>query len=65
LEYQLSANRKSLEGGTNPDRNAQFDFINEQSAAFLKKNLAKCKNKGIFNNFRKTHAVLHAFFAKI
>jgi len=24
LEYQLAANRKSLEGGTNPDRNTQF-----------------------------------------
>ena len=24
LDYQLAANRKSLEGGTNPDRNTQF-----------------------------------------
>jgi len=36
LEYQLSANRKSIEGGTNPDRNAQFEFINAQAATFLK-----------------------------
>jgi hypothetical protein len=35
LDYQLSANRKSLEGGMNPDRNAQFEFINEQAAMFL------------------------------
>ena len=39
LEYQLSANRKSLEGGTNPDRNAQFEFINAQAAMFLKQGL--------------------------
>ena len=38
LEYQLSGNRKSIEGGTNPDRNKQFEFINEQSKKFLKKN---------------------------
>ena len=39
LEYQLSAHRKSLEGGTNPDRNTQFEFINEQSTRFLKQGL--------------------------
>ena len=38
LDYQLAANRKSIEGGTNPDRNTQFEFINEQSAKFLKRN---------------------------
>jgi hypothetical protein len=36
MGYQLAANRKSLEGGTNPDRNTQFEFINEQAAMFLK-----------------------------
>ena len=35
--YQLAANRKSISGGTNPDRNAQFEFINKQSAKFLRK----------------------------
>ena len=34
MEYQLAANRKSLEGGTNPDRNEQFEFISEQSSGF-------------------------------
>ena len=37
LEYQLSANRKSIEGGTDPDRNTQFEFINEQVQLFQKK----------------------------
>ena len=36
MDYQLAANRKSLEGGTNPDRNTQFEFINAQAAEFLK-----------------------------
>jgi len=36
MGYHLSGNRKSLEGGTNPDRNAQFEIINAQAATFLK-----------------------------
>lgn len=31
LGYSLQANRKMLEGTANPDRNAQFEFINEQA----------------------------------
>ena len=55
LEYQLSANRKSLEGGTNPDRNAQFEFINEQSADFLKRGCpvisVDAKKKELIGNY--------------
>ena len=36
MGYHLSGNRKSLEGGTNPDRNAQFEIINAQATMFLK-----------------------------
>jgi transposase len=61
LEYQLSANRKLLEGGTNPDRNTQFEFINEQSAMFLKK---KCpvisvdaKKKELIGNYKQNGKV--------
>lgn len=35
LGYSLQANRKTLEGGTHPDRNAQFEYINTQAKAFL------------------------------
>jgi transposase len=35
LGYSLQANRKTKEGGTHPDRNAQFEHINEQAKAFL------------------------------
>ena len=38
MEYHLSGNRKSIEGGNNPDRNTQFVFINEQVKTFLKRN---------------------------
>jgi len=61
LEYQLSGNRKSLEGGTNPDRNAQFEFINEQSKKFLKQNCpvisVDAKKKELIGNFKQNGRV--------
>ena len=61
LEYQLSANRKSLEGGTNPDRNTQFEFINEQSASFLKKKRpvisVDAKKKELIGNYKQNGRV--------
>ena len=35
LGYSLQANRKTLEGGEHPDRDAQFAYLNEQVAAQL------------------------------
>jgi transposase len=35
LGYSLQANRKTHEGGTHPDRNAQFEHINTLAEAFL------------------------------
>lgn len=35
LGYSLQANRKVLEGSDHPDRNAQFEFINEQTTQQL------------------------------
>jgi len=34
LGYSLQSNRKTREGGQNPDRNAQFEPINAQAASF-------------------------------
>jgi hypothetical protein len=34
LGYSLQANRKTREGSSHPDRNAQFEFINRQVRAF-------------------------------
>src|SRR5215469_2716080 len=57
MDYQLSANRKSLEGGTNPDRNTQFEFINEQSKEFLKRNCpvisVDAKKKELIGNYKQ------------
>jgi hypothetical protein len=33
--YSLQANRKTREGGSHPDRNAQFEYINSQVRRFL------------------------------
>ena len=61
LEYQLSSNRKSLEGGANPDRNTQFEFINEQAAKFLKRTIpvisVDAKKKELIGNFKQNGRV--------
>jgi len=36
--YSLQSNRKTLEGSSHPDRNAQFEHINKQVLAFQKRN---------------------------
>ncbi|TAM42903.1 MAG: ISAzo13 family transposase [Rhodanobacter sp.] len=35
LGYSLQGNRKTLEGASHPDRNAQFDYINDKTQAAL------------------------------
>jgi transposase len=35
--FSLQANRKTREGGTHPDRNAQFEYLNEQVARFQRR----------------------------
>jgi Rhodopirellula transposase DDE domain len=35
LGYSLQANRKTREGGSHPDRNAQFEQVNAQTKSFL------------------------------
>jgi hypothetical protein len=35
--YSLQANRKTREGASHPDRNAQFEYINQQVVAFQKR----------------------------
>jgi hypothetical protein len=61
MEYHLSGNRKSIEGGDNPDRNMQFEFINEQSAKFLKRNCpvisVDAKKKELIGNYKQNGSV--------
>ena len=61
MEYHLAGNRKSLEGGTNPDRNEQFEFISGQSAKFLKCGYpvisVDAKKKELIGNFKQNGRV--------
>jgi transposase len=61
MEYHLAANRKSLEGGTDPDRDAQFAFINEQSATFLERGCpvisVDAKKKELIGNCKQNGSV--------
>jgi Rhodopirellula transposase DDE domain len=56
LGYSLQANRKTKEGADNPDRDAQFNYINEQVVAFLKCNQpvisVDTKKKELVGNFK-------------
>jgi transposase len=61
MEYRLASNRKTLEGGTNPDRNTQFEFINAQAATFLKQGCpvisVDAKKKELIGNYRQNGRV--------
>jgi hypothetical protein len=61
MGYQLAANRKSIEGGNNPDRNTQFEFINAQAAEFLRRGLpvisVDAKKKELIGNFKQNGQV--------
>jgi hypothetical protein len=56
-EYSLQANRKTREGSSHPDRNAQFEYINASVQRFLKRSqpaisvdAKKKENVGDFKN---------------
>jgi len=61
MGYQLAANRKSFEGGKNPDRNTQFAFINEQAAKYIKRGCpvisVDAKKKELIGNFKQNGRV--------
>ncbi len=56
LEYSLQANKKTIEGSQDPDRNAQFYHINEQVKLFQKSNQpvisVDTKKKELIGNFK-------------
>lgn len=56
--YSLQANRKTHEGGSHPDRDGQFEFINDQTKACLKKGQpvisVDCKKKELVGNFKNS-----------
>ena len=56
LKYSLQANRKTNEGGTHPDRNAQFEYINDTVKKFHANNIpvisVDAKKKGNVGEYK-------------
>lgn len=56
LGYSLQANKKTDEGGNDPDRNEQFEFINKTALTFMADNApvisVDCKKKELIGNFK-------------
>ena len=56
LGYSLQANKKTDEGGNDPDRNEQFEFINKTALSFMADNApvisVDCKKKELIGNFK-------------
>lgn len=61
--YSLQANRKTNEGGKHPDRNEQFNFINEKTKEFQKNNFpvlsVDTKKKENIGNFKNSGQEYH------
>jgi hypothetical protein len=55
-DYSLQANRKTLEGSNHPDRDAQFNYINQKVKAFQRRGQPvisiDTKKKELIGNFR-------------
>jgi hypothetical protein len=58
LGYSLQGNKKTDEGGNDPDRNEQFEFINKTALSFMADNApvisVDCKKKELIGNFKNT-----------
>ena len=56
LGYSLQSNKKTDEGSSAPDRDAQFEYINETVLSFMKVNepviSVDCKKKELIGNFK-------------
>jgi len=56
LGYSLQANKKTIEGASHPDRNAQFEYINRETQKYLKEKQpvisVDTKKKELVGNFK-------------
>jgi transposase len=56
IGYSLQTNRKTKEGGDHPDRDAQFEFINQKAKDFIGDNQpvisVDCKKKELIGNYK-------------
>src|SRR5439155_22353409 len=63
LDYSLQANRKTKEGSSHPDRNAQFEYINRQVRTFQKRGQpvvsVDTKKKELVGDFRNAGREWH------
>ena len=63
LHYSLQANRKTQEGSSHPDRNAQFEHINKQVQAFQKRGQpvvsVDAKKKELIGDFKNAGREWH------
>jgi len=55
-KYSLQSNRRTQEGGNHPDRDVQFEFINNKSKKFIANNQpvisVDCKKKELIGNYK-------------
>jgi hypothetical protein len=58
LHYSLQANRKTREGSSHPDRDAQFEYINERTQSFQAESQpvisVDCKKKELLGDFKNS-----------
>ena len=63
LDYSLQANRKTKEGSSHPDRDAQFEYINRQVRAFQRRGQpvvsVDTKKKELIGDFRNAGREWH------
>jgi hypothetical protein len=56
MGFSLQVNKKTEEGGKDPDRDSQFEYINETSQLFMEDNQpvisVDCKKKELIGNFK-------------
>ena len=56
MGFSLQVNKKTEEGGKDPDRNSQFEYINKVAMSFMKDNQpvisVDCKKKELIGNFK-------------
>jgi len=63
IGYTLQSNRKTKDGGNHPDRNAQFEFVNEKTKAFQGRGdpviSVDTKKKELIGNFKNPGREYH------
>jgi len=63
MGYSLQVNKKTDEGGSHLDRDAQFEYINQAALTFMKENApvisVDCKKKELIGNYKNSGVEWH------